>query len=217
MNLVLLGPPGAGKGTQAKLLQDSRSLLKLSTGDMLRAAVAAGTELGRKAGDIMERGQLVPDNMVIELIAEHIDEDEGRGFILDGFPRTIAQAEALDRLLKERGKQLDLVIVMGVDDEALIERIAGRFACATCGEGYHDVYKMPKVAGVCDRCGSTQFVRRRDDNEEVVRSRLSAYHAQTEPLIDYYSGQGKVRTVDGMKDIGTVEQEIEAALDGEGG
>ncbi len=217
MNLVLLGPPGAGKGTQAKLLQDSRSLLKLSTGDMLRAAVAAGTELGRKAGDIMERGQLVPDNMVIELIAEHIDEDEGRGFILDSFPRTIAQAEALDRLLKERGKQLDLVIVMGVDDEALIERIAGRFACATCGEGYHDVYKMPKVAGVCDRCGSTQFVRRRDDNEEVVRSRLSAYHAQTEPLIDYYSGQGKVRTVDGMKDIGTVEKEIEAALDGEGG
>ncbi len=217
MNLVLLGPPGAGKGTQAKLLQDARSLLKLSTGDMLRAAVAAGTELGRKAGDIMERGQLVPDNMVIELIAEHIDEDEGRGFILDGFPRTIAQAEALDRLLKERGKQLDLVIVMGVDDEALIERIAGRFACVTCGEGYHDVYKMPKVEGVCDRCGSTQFVRRRDDNEEVVRSRLNAYHAQTEPLIDYYSGQGKVRTVDGMKDIGTVEKEIEAALDGEGG
>jgi adenylate kinase len=217
MNLVLLGPPGAGKGTQAKLLQDSRSLLKLSTGDMLRAAVAAGTELGRKAGDIMERGQLVPDNMVIELIAEHIDEDEGKGFILDGFPRTIAQAEALDRLLKERGKKLDLVIVMGVNDEALIERIAGRFACVTCGEGYHDVYKMPKVEGVCDRCGGTQFVRRRDDNEEVVRSRLTAYHAQTEPLIDYYSGQGKVRTVDGMKDIGTVEKEIETALDGEGG
>ena len=217
MNLVLLGPPGAGKGTQAKLLQDSRSLLKLSTGDMLRAAVAAGTELGRKAGDIMERGQLVPDNMVIELIAEHIDEDEGKGFILDGFPRTIAQAEALDRLLKERGKKLDLVIVMGVNDEALIERIAGRFACVTCGEGYHDVYKMPKVEGVCDRCGGTQFVRRRDDNGEVVRSRLTAYHAQTEPLIDYYSGQGKVRTVDGMKDIGTVEKEIETALDGEGG
>jgi adenylate kinase len=217
MNLVLLGPPGAGKGTQAKLLQDSRSLLKLSTGDMLRAAVAAGTDLGRKAGDIMERGQLVPDNMVIELIAEHIDEDEGKGFILDGFPRTIAQAEALDRLLKERGKKLDLVIVMGVNDEALIERIAGRFACVTCGEGYHDVYKMPKIEGVCDRCGGTQFVRRRDDNEEVVRSRLKAYHAQTEPLIDYYSGQGKVRTVDGMKDIGTVEKEIETALDGEGG
>jgi adenylate kinase len=216
MNLVLLGPPGAGKGTQAKLLEDSRSLVKLSTGDMLRAAVAAGTELGRKAGDIMERGQLVPDNMVIELIAEHIDEDKGKGFILDGFPRTIAQAEALDRLLKERGKKLDLVIVMGVDDEALIERIAGRFACANCGEGYHDIYKMPKVEGVCDRCGSTQFVRRRDDNEEVVRSRLAAYHAQTEPLIDYYTRQGKVRTVDGMADIGTVEKEIDTALDGKG-
>jgi adenylate kinase len=216
MNLVLLGPPGAGKGTQAKLLEASRSLVKLSTGDMLRAAVAAGTELGRKAGDIMERGQLVPDNMVIELIAEHIDEDKGRGFILDGFPRTIAQAEALDRLLKKRGKTLDLVIVMGVDDEALIERIGGRFACATCGEGYHDVYKMPKVEGVCDRCGSTQFVRRRDDNEEVVRSRLKAYHAQTEPLIDYYTRQGKVRTVDGMADIGTVEKEIGRALNGEG-
>ena len=216
MNLVLLGPPGAGKGTQAKLLEDSRSLVKLSTGDMLRAAVAAGTELGRKAGDIMERGQLVPDNMVIELIAEHIDEDKGKGFILDGFPRTIAQAEALDRLLKERGKKLDLVIVMRVDDEALIERIAGRFACANCGEGYHDIYKMPKVEGVCDRCASTQFVRRRDDNEEVVRSRLAAYHAQTEPLIDYYTRQGKVRTVDGMADIGTVEKEIDTALDGKG-
>jgi adenylate kinase len=217
MNLVLLGPPGAGKGTQAKLLEDSRSLVKLSTGDMLRAAVAAGTELGREAGGLMERGQLVPDNLVIELIAEHIDEDKGKGFILDGFPRTIAQAEALDRLLKERGKTLDLVIVMGVDDEALIERIAGRFACANCGEGYHDIYKMPKVEGVCDRCGSTQFVRRRDDNEEVVRSRLKAYHVQTEPLIDYYSRQGKVRTVDGMADIGTVAKEIDTALGGEGG
>jgi adenylate kinase len=217
MNLVLLGPPGAGKGTQAKLLEDSRSLVKLSTGDMLRAAVAAGTELGRKAGDIMERGQLVPDNLVIELIAERIDEDKGKGFILDGFPRTIAQAEALDRLLKERSKTLDLVIVMGVDDEALIERIAGRFACANCGEGYHDVYKLPKVEGVCDRCGSSQFVRRRDDNEEVVRSRLKAYHAQTEPLIGYYNRQRKVRTVDGMADIGTVEKQIAKALNRAGG
>jgi adenylate kinase len=214
MNLVLLGPPGAGKGTQAKLLEDSRSLVKLSTGDMLRAAVAAGTELGRKAGDIMERGQLVPDNMVIELIAEHIDEDKGKGFILDGFPRTIAQAEALDRLLKERGKKLDLVIVMGVDDEALIERIAGRFACANCGEGYHDIYKMPKVEGVCDRCGSTQFVRRRDDNEEVFRSRLKAYYAQTEPLIGYYKGQGKLKSVDTMAEIDVVRRAIGRALDG---
>jgi adenylate kinase len=215
MNLVLLGPPGAGKGTQAKLLEDSRSLVKLSTGDMLRAAVAAGTELGRKAGDIMERGQLVPDELVIKLIAERMDEGgAGQGYILDGFPRTIAQAEALDRLLTERGKKLDVVIVMGVDDEALVERITGRFVCADCGEGYHDLYKLPKVAGVCDRCGSTQFVRRKDDNEAVVRSRLKAYHAQTEPLIDYYDRQGKVRTVDGMADIETVQKEIAAALDG---
>ena len=169
MNLVLLGPPGAGKGTQAKLLEESRSLVKLSTGDMLRAAVAAGTELGRKAGDIMERGQLVPDVLVINLIAERLDQDGGgQGFILDGFPRNIAQAEALDRLFKERGKAVDRVIVMDVDDEALVERIAGRFACAGCGEGYHDVSKAPRVPGRCDRCGSTEFTRRPDDNESVV-------------------------------------------------
>jgi adenylate kinase len=217
MNLVLLGPPGAGKGTQAKLLEDSRSLVKLSTGDMLRAAVAAGTELGRKAGDIMERGELVPDDLVIKLIAERIDAKGGvKGFILDGFPRTIAQAEALDRLLKERHKRLDRVIVMEVDDDALVERIAGRFACADCGEGYHDLYKMPKVPGVCDRCGGTQFVRRRDDNEAVVRSRLKAYHAQTEPLIDYYTREGKVRAVDGMADIATVQEEIDQALESAG-
>lgn len=217
MNLVLLGPPGAGKGTQAKLLEDSRSLVKLSTGDMLRAAVAAGTELGRKAGAIMERGELVPDDVVIGLIAERIDaEGSGQGFILDGFPRTIAQAEALDRLFADRGKKVDRVIVMEVDDEALVTRIAGRFACANCGEGYHDLYKLPKVKGVCDRCGSTEFVRRKDDNEEVVRARLKAYHAQTEPLIDYYTRQGKVRAVDGLADIGTVAKEIDQALDGRG-
>ena len=214
MNLVLLGPPGAGKGTQAKLLEDSRSLVKLSTGDMLRAAVAAGTELGRKAGDIMERGQLVPDALVINLIAERLDEDgSGRGVVLDGFPRTLAQAEALDRLLKERGKTLDRVIVMAVDDEALVERIAGRFACAKCGEGYHDAHKRPLRPQVCDRCGGTEFVRRPDDNEAVVRSRLKAYHTQTKPLIDYYTRQGKVKTVDGMADIGTVAKEIGQALD----
>ena len=215
MNLVLLGPPGAGKGTQAKLLEESRSLVKLSTGDMLRAAVAAGTELGRKAGDIMERGQLVPDALVINLIAERLDEDgSGRGFVLDGFPRTLAQAEALDRLLKERGKTLDRVIVMAVDDEALVERIAGRFACAKCGEGYHDAHKRPLRPQVCDRCGGTEFVRRPDDNEAVVRSRLKAYHTQTKPLIDYYTRQGKVKTVDGMADIGTVAKEIGRALGG---
>jgi adenylate kinase len=213
MNLVLLGPPGAGKGTQAKLLEDSRSLTKLSTGDMLRAAVAAGSELGRKAGQIMERGELVPDDLVIKLIAERLDENTGGpGFIFDGFPRTVAQAEALDRLLDERKKKLDAVVVMVVDDGALVERIAGRFACAECGEGYHDLYKLPKVKGVCDGCGSTEFVRRKDDNEEVVRARLKAYYAQTEPLIDYYRRRGKVRAVDGMADIPTVQKGIAGAL-----
>ncbi|HKA99669.1 MAG TPA: adenylate kinase [Methyloceanibacter sp.] len=213
MNLVLLGPPGAGKGTQARLLEESRSLVKLSTGDMLRAAVAVGTEFGRKAGEIMKRGELVPDALVINLIAERLDKDRGaRGFILDGFPRTIAQAEALDRLFKERGKAVDRVIVMDVDDEALISRIAGRFACASCGETYHDVNKTPRVAGVCDRCGGTEFTHRPDDNAAVVRARLKAYHAQTEPLIHYYTSQGKVRTVNGMADIETVAREIGRAL-----
>lgn len=217
MNVVLLGPPGAGKGTQAKLLEDARSLVKLSTGDMLRAVVAAGTELGRKAGDIMERGQLVPDELVIGLIAERMDADgKAEGFILDGFPRTIAQAEALDRLLKERGKHVDAVVEMRVDDDALVKRITGRFACADCGEGYHDLFKLPKVPGVCDRCGGTEFVRRRDDTEEVVRARLKAYHAQTEPLIDYYGRQGKLKTLDGMADIQTVQKEILGALNGLG-
>jgi adenylate kinase len=213
MILVLLGPPGAGKGTQANLLETERSLVKLSTGDMLRAAVAAGTELGRKAGDIMERGQLVPDDIVIGLIAERLDAGgKGKGFILDGFPRTIAQAEALDRLLAERGKMLEGVIEMQVDDDALVKRIAGRFTCADCGEGYHDAFKTPKVPGVCNRCGSTQFVRRRDDNEEVVRSRLEAYRAQTEPLIDYYQKQGKLKSVDGMAEIGAVHRAIGAGI-----
>jgi len=215
MNLVLLGPPGAGKGTQAKRLQDQRGLVQLSTGDMLRAAVAAATELGRKAGDIMERGELVPDDIVIGLIAERMDADKGgKGFILDGFPRTIGQAEALDRLLEERGKKVDRVVVLDVDDDKLVQRITGRFTCATCGEGYHDLYKRPKVEGVCDVCGGTKFARRKDDTEEVVRARLKAYHAQTEPLIGYYKGQGKVRSVDGMADIETVQKEIDQALDG---
>jgi adenylate kinase len=215
MNLVLLGPPGAGKGTQAKMLEERQGLLKLSTGDMLRAAVVAGTELGRQAGEIMERGELVPDSLVIGLIAEHVDQDgDVRGFILDGFPRTIAQAEALDRLMAERGKTVDVAVEMRVDDEALIERITGRFACASCGEGYHDPFKMPKVEGMCDRCGGTEFVRRKDDTEEVVRARLKAYHAQTKPLIHYYEGQGKLRTVGGMADIKAVQAAIERALEG---
>jgi adenylate kinase len=215
MNLVLLGPPGAGKGTQAKQLEQRHGLVQLSTGDMLRAAVAAGTELGKKAGAIMERGELVPDEIVIGLIAERMDADKGgKGFILDGFPRTIPQAEALDRLMAERGQKVDRVVVLAVDDDALVTRITGRFTCATCGEGYHDVFKKPKVEGVCDRCGGTTFSRRPDDTEEVVRARLKAYHAQTKPLIGYYDEQGKVRSVDGMADIKTVQKEIDQALAG---
>jgi adenylate kinase len=214
MNLILLGPPGAGKGTQAKRLQDRYGLVQLSTGDMLRAAVAAGTALGKKAGAIMERGELVPDEIVIGLIAERMDADKnGNGYILDGFPRTIAQAKALDRLLEERGKKVDRVVVMDVDDDALVRRITGRFTCAECGEGYHDLFKMPKVERVCDRCGGTKLTRRKDDNEETVRSRLKAYHGHTEPLIGYYQGQGKLRSVNGMADIETVQKEIDQALE----
>lgn len=215
MNLVLLGPPGAGKGTQAKRLQDLRSLVQLSTGDMLRTAVAAGTDLGRQAGQLMEQGQLVPDALVIGLIAESMDEGEdGAGFILDGFPRTIGQAEALDTLLQSRGETVDRVVVIEVDDDALVARITGRFTCAACGEGYHELFKTPKVEGVCDVCGGTKFSRRADDTEEVVRKRLKAYHAQTEPLIGYYKAQDKVSAVDGMADIETVQKEIDQALDG---
>jgi adenylate kinase len=216
MIMVLLGPPGAGKGTHASLLETERSLVKLSTGDMLRAAVAAGTELGRRAGDIMERGELVPDDVVIGLIAERLDEKpdgKSKGFILDGFPRTMAQAEGLDRLLAARGKGLDAVVEVRVDDDALVERITGRFTCALCGEGYHDLFKLPRVDSVCDRCGSKQFVRRKDDNEEVVRARLKAYHAQTKPLIGYYEKQGKLKSVDGMADIKVVHAAIDRALD----
>jgi adenylate kinase len=177
---------------------------------MLRAAVAAGTELGRTAKDIMERGELVPDDLVIGLIAERIDEkksdDKANGFILDGFPRTLAQAEGLDKLLAEKGKKLDAVVEMKVDDDKLVERITGRFTCAQCGEGYHDIFKQPKVDGVCDRCGSKQFTRRSDDTEEVVRARLNVYHDQTSPLIGYYKKQGKLRSVDCMAEIEAVRQ-----------
>ena len=213
MNLILLGPPGAGKGTQAKMLGDRRGLVQLSTGDMLRAAAAAGTEVGRKAKEVMDRGQLVSDDIVIDIISHRIDEpDCAQGFILDGFPRTVAQAEALDRLLDEKAKTLDAVVVMNVDDGRLVDRITGRFTCAKCGEGYHDQAKRPAVEGVCDRCGGTEFTRRADDNEETVRSRLNAYHAQTEPLVDYYEERGKLRAVDGMAGIEAVAEEIDEVL-----
>ncbi|MEG6509794.1 adenylate kinase [Methyloligella sp. 2.7D] len=214
MNLILVGPPGAGKGTQAAKIVEQRHMVQLSTGDMLRAAVKAGTPLGQEAEKIMARGELVPDDLVIGLISERMDEGNDAGYILDGFPRTIPQAEALDKLMAERGDQVDVVIEMAVDDDKLVQRITGRFACAKCGEGYHDEFKQPKVAGVCDRCGSTEFVRRKDDTEEVVRSRLKAYHEQTEPLVAFYKKQGKLREVDGMADIDQVQEEIGKVLDG---
>jgi adenylate kinase len=213
VNLILLGPPGAGKGTQAKLLEDKKGFKQLSTGDMLRGAVAAGTEMGRKAKEVMDKGQLVSDDIVISIISERLDKpDVKKGFILDGFPRNTAQAEALDRMLEEKGLKLDAVIEMKVDDEELVKRIAGRYTCAKCGKGYHDVFEKPKVAGVCDVCGSTEFVRRADDNEKTVRDRLVVYNKQTAPLVDYYGRTGVLHKVNGMADIGVVTRQIEDVL-----
>jgi adenylate kinase len=213
MRLVLLGPPGAGKGTQAAWLRDTYRIPQLSTGEMLRAAVAKGTEVGREAKAVMERGALVSDEIINRIVAERIDEpDCAEGFILDGFPRTTAQAEALDRMLEERGLHLDAVLEFAVDNAALVERIAGRFSCAKCGTGYHDTFKPTTVPGVCDVCGSTEFVRRKDDNAETVKARLEAYDAQTAPLLPYYRAKGLVRTVDGMGSIGAVQAAISQAL-----
>jgi adenylate kinase len=209
VNLVLLGPPGAGKGTQAARLKERYGVAHLSTGDMLREAVAAGSELGKEAEGIMAQGQLVPDKLINRLVAERIARpDCARGFILDGFPRTTAQAKALDGLLAERGPKLDAVIELAVDDDALVERIAGRYACAKCGALYHDSSKPTKVPGKCDACGSTEFVRRPDDKPETVRARLKAYHEQTAPLLPYYRAKGLLVTVDGMADIDHVSEEI---------
>ncbi len=213
MNLILFGPPGAGKGTQAKRLEERHSLIQLSTGDMLRAAVAAGTALGRKTKATMDAGELVSDDLMIALISARIDEpDCADGFILDGFPRTVAQAEALDAMLAEKGLSLDRVIAMEVDDEALIERLTGRFSCANCGAGYHVTLQRPSVDGVCDRCGGNEFDRRADDNEETVRSRLLAYRRQTAPLLPYYRAKGTLQTVDGMAPIEDVTRQIETVL-----
>ena len=214
MNLILLGPPGAGKGTQAKRLEKSRGLVQLATGDMLRAAVAQKTEYGRKAKAVMERGDLVSDDIVVAIIADRLDQpDVERGFVLDGFPRNVAQAEALDKMLQSKAKKLDAAVEMKVDGEALVERISGRFACAKCGTGYHDRFHPPKTPGVCDVCGSTEFVRRADDNEATVRSRLEVYDRQTAPLAEYYGAQGKLRAVNGMASIDEVTRELEEVLD----
>lgn len=214
MNLMLLGPPGAGKGTQAKRLEDGRGLIQLSTGDMLRAAVASGSEIGQQAKAIMERGDLVSDEIMIEMIRDRIQQpDCANGFILDGFPRTTAQAEALDEMLDGMSVKLDYVIEMKVDDAVLVERISGRYSCAKCGAGYHDSFQKPQTEGVCDSCGSTEFTRRKDDNAETVASRLEAYHAQTAPLLPYYDGKGALKSVDGMAEIDEVTRQIEAVLE----
>ena len=213
MNLVLLGAPGAGKGTQAKRIVQQFGVTQLSTGDMLRAEASSGTAIGKQADEIMKAGQLVPDEIIIGLIDSRLDrEDCRRGFILDGFPRTLAQATALDAMLASKHLKLDKVISIEVDDEAMVERISGRYTCARCSEGYHDRFKQPKVEGVCDVCGSTKFVRRADDNAETVRQRLKAYHSQTEPIIAYYDKQALVRRVDGMRAIDEVTEEVVAAL-----
>ncbi|MGN6155275.1 MAG: adenylate kinase [Sphingomicrobium sp.] len=213
MNIILLGPPGAGKGTQAARLESTRGMIQLSTGDMLRAAVAAGTPVGLKAKAVMEAGELVSDAIVSALIGERLDAIADHGAIFDGYPRTRAQAEALDLLLTDRGQKLDHVIELEVDEEALVERITGRFSCAKCGAPYHDTYKRPKVEGTCDVCGSHEFKRRPDDNEQTVRTRLAEYRAKTAPILPYYEERGLVRRVDGMASVEAVAEAIDAILD----
>ena len=217
MNIILLGPPGAGKGTQAQRLTSRRSMVQLSTGDMLREAVKAASPVGLRAKAIMEAGELVPDEVVDELIGNRLDQPErysGSGFIFDGYPRTLAQAQSLDRLLAARGRALDWVIELIVDEDALVDRIAGRFSCARCNTPYHDRYKLPAVEGVCDVCGSREFKRRADDNEQAVRTRMAEYRAKTAPILPYYEAKGLVRRVDGMAPVEIVSAAIDAVLDG---
>jgi adenylate kinase len=215
LKIILLGPPGAGKGTQSKRLEKAHGLVQLSTGDMLRAERAAGTELGRKVQAIMDAGQLVSDDIIVDMIEKRIGAADCRnGFVLDGFPRTVPQAEALDAMLARRNMKLDYVIELAVDEDALVDRIDGRFSCAKCGASYHERNKRPKVAGVCDVCGSKDFIRRADDNAETVKARLAAYHAQTAPILPYYRAKGILRQVDGMADIPEVTRQIETILAG---
>ena len=213
MNLILLGPPGAGKGTQAKELQERYSIVQLSTGDMLRAEVASGSELGQQAKEIMDSGGLVSDDLIINMISSRIDQDDCKnGFILDGFPRTTPQAKALDGMLKEKNLIIDHAIELKVDDEAMVNRVTGRFTCAGCGAGYHDEFQKLKEDGVCDKCGGTEFVRRADDNAETVRSRLEAYHDQTAPILSYYGDKEVMKSVDGMASIDEVRKQLDAII-----
>ena len=213
MDIILLGPPGAGKGTQAARLQSNRGMIQLSTGDMLREAVAAGTPVGRKAKAVMEAGELVSDAIVSALIGERLDSAADMGAIFDGFPRTRHQAEALEILLAERGRRLDHVIELEVEEEALVTRITGRFSCAQCGTGYHEEFKRPRAEGLCDACGGNVFKRRPDDNEETVRTRMAEYRAKTAPILPYYEERGLVRRVDGMASVEQVADQIDAILD----
>ena len=213
MHLILLGPPGAGKGTQSDHLRDHYQLNKLSTGDMLREAAASGSDLGNHLKEIMAKGALVSDDIMVNLIRECINsEASAKGFILDGFPRTLAQAEALDDMLREENKHLDFVIELEVNDAILVERISGRFSCADCGAGYHDSFKQPKEAGVCDQCGSTSFKRREDDTAATVSKRLESYHAMTAPLLPFYESKGLLKSVDGMASIAEVTGQLEAII-----
>lgn len=212
-NIILLGPPGAGKGTQARKLVEERGMIQLSTGDMLREAMAAGTEMGKRVADVMSRGELVTDEIVIGLIEEKMAGADGAGFIFDGFPRTLPQADALGKLLARKGQKLDAVIEMRVDDAALVARITGRFTCGNCGEVYHDVTKPTAKPGVCDCCGSTDLKRRADDNEDSLKQRLMEYYKKTSPLIGYYYALGDLFTVDGLAEIGDVAAEISRILD----
>lgn len=212
--LIMMGPPGGGKGTQAKRIQERYNVVQLSTGDMLRAAIAAGSPVGKQAKAVMDAGKLVSDDLLIEMIDKRLDDkDCANGFVLDGFPRTIPQAEGLEKLMANKGLKLDAAIEVRVPDEKLLERLTGRYTCAKCGEGYHDKFKLPKAAGVCDVCGGKEFSRRSDDKADTVKTRLKAYHEQTAPLLPFYERKGVLKVVDGDRDIGLVAADLERILE----